>query len=448
MAVISSPLVGATVFKKGRSFIENNITVEGQINESSMNKLYQMGEIFGRGFAAGLQKNMPAALDMQGQNMIPWILLQQSAMHLDNPIQIDDGNMPSFPLIGDGNMAYKINRTVTVDGQRKWIRANSEQEYFEKVVQLMGCSTVEPPTQKHPFPEYAQKWFDVYGEPSVATVTALTYQRQINKYLIPHFREKNIEDITTADIQALFNDMGNCAKETKYKVKTVLGMILCCATEDGIIARNPILSKRLRINGRQSTDIPPYTVEQMQFLVSSIGKVLTAQDRAYIALQSLHPMRLEEVLGLKWKDVDLDNNHIYIRQVVTHPDRNQPEVKEPKTEKSVRCLNLSAEARKFLSGGEPDDFVVGGKKPLSYTQVRRMCNRIQKQIGFSESITPIRFRTTVLTDIYDQTKDIKLTQAVAGHATADMTLKHYIKGRANTTMSENTITNLYTAISS
>ena len=101
-----------------------------------------------------------------------------------------------------------------------------------------------------------------------------------------------------------------------------------------------------------------------------------------------------------------------------------------------------------MTGGEPDDFVIGGKEPLSYTRVRRMCNRIQKQIGFSESITPIRFRTTVLTDIYDQTKDIKLTQAAAGHATADMTLKHYIKGRASTTMSENTITNLYTAASS
>lgn len=434
--------------KKGRNFIENNTGIESQISESSMDKLYQMGEIFGRGFAASLQKNMPPALDMQGQNVIPWSSLQQCVMHLDKTIQTDDGSMLPFPLIGDGKMAYKINRTVIINGERKWIRANSEQEYFEKVVQLMGCSTAAPPIEKHPFPEYAQKWFEFYGKPSVATVTALTYQRQINKYLVPCFKEKNIEDITTADIQALFNAMGNCAKETKYKVKTVLSMILCCATEDGIIARNPILSKRLRINGKQSSDTLPYSVEQMQFLVSNIGKVLTAQDRAYIALQSLHPMRLEEVLGLKWKDIDLDNNHVYIRQVVTHPGRNQPEVKEPKTEKSVRCLDLSAEAKRYLTGGEQDDFVIGGKEPLSYTQVRRMCNRIQKQIGFSESITPIRFRTTVLTDIYDQTKDIKLTQAAAGHATADMTLKHYIKGRASTTMSENTITNLYTAASS
>lgn len=56
-------------------------------------------------------------------------------------------------------MAYKINRTIMINGQRKWIRADSEQEYFEKVVHLMGGSPTEQATEKHPFPEYAQKWF-------------------------------------------------------------------------------------------------------------------------------------------------------------------------------------------------------------------------------------------------------------------------------------------------
>lgn len=39
-----------------------------------------------------------------------------------------------------------------------------------------------------------------------------------------------------------------------------------------------------------------------------------------------------------------------------------------------------------------------------------MCDRIKRDTGFTENITPIRFRTTVLTDLYDQTKDIKLAQ--------------------------------------
>lgn len=58
-----------------------------------------------------------------------------------------------------------------------------------------------------------------------------------------------------------------------------------------------------------------------------------------------------------------------------------------------------------------------------------MCERIQRDIGFEERIVPRRFRTTVLTDLYEVTKDIKQTQAAAGHTTAAMTLKYYVKGR-------------------
>ena len=64
------------------------------------------------------------------------------------------------------------------------------------------------------------------------------------------------------------------------------------------------------------------------------------------------------------------------------------------------------------------------------TQTRKMCQRIQQDINFAEAITPRRFRTTVLTDLYDMTKDIKQAQAAAGHTTAAMTLKHYVKGRS------------------
>ena len=76
-------------------------------------------------------------------------------------------------------------------------------------------------------------------------------------------------------------------------------------------------------------------------------------------------------------------------------------------------------------------FIIGGEKPYSYQQVKRMCDRIQRDTGFSEKITPIRFRTTVLTDIYDQTRDAKAAQKAAGHTTTAMTMKYYIKGRTS-----------------
>ena len=137
---------------------------------------------------------------------------------------------------------------------------------------------------------------------------------------------------------------------------------------------------------------------------------------------------------------------IHIRQVATHPDRNQAEVKETKTESSIRDLALAAAVAPSLVRPEEESinaFIFGGDKPWSYTKVKKTCDRIKREIGFDGKITPIRFRTTVLTDIYDATKDIKLTQAMAGHSSSAMTLERYVKGRQTTAQGTEAIERLY-----
>lgn len=337
-------------------------------------------------------------------------------------------------------MATRINRAVNINGKKVWIHANTEQEYADK---LAGHLTGEGPTpEKHGFSDYAWNWFLTYSKPSIETVTAVTYERQLTRYLVPAFGEKYIEDITTDDIQRLFNAIDG-AKATKIKVKDVLGMILDMAVEDEIIPKSPLRSKRIKITGADSKTTAPYSVEQMRFLIQNIDRLSRQEDKTYLALQALHPMRLEEVLGLKWSDIDLDAMVLHITRAVTHPKRNRAEVKPPKTKSSVRSLGLSQITARFLTPGDPDEFVIGGAEPLSYQQLKRMCDRIQRELGFTEKITPIRFRTTVLTDLYDQTHDIKATQAAAGHTTADMTLKHYVKGRAAVTDAASTIDLVY-----
>ncbi len=363
----------------------------------------------------------------------------EQSQHLDNSTQ----ELDCMPFQqGVEGMATKINRTVTVDGIKRWIHANSEQEYADKLLKLFDRKP--PETSKHPFSEYAWNWFELYSKPNVETATAITYRRQLTRYLLPTFGGVAIEDITTDAIQRLFNSMDK-AKATKDKVKIVLNQILEAAKEDKLITDNPLKSKRLRITGTASKATEPYSLEQMHYLVQHIPDIRQPIDRAYLALQALHPMRLEEVLGLQWADIDTENNAIHIRRAVTHPTRNQPEVKLPKTESSIRTIGLSSVAIPYLTGGNGNDFLLGGKNPLSYTQVRRMCDRIKKDTGFAEKITPLRFRTTTLSDIYDQTKDIKLTQALAEHTSADMTLKYYVKGRQNVASTTAIIGTIYTA---
>lgn len=327
----------------------------------------------------------------------------------------------------------KIRRQITLNGVKVWITANTEQEYADKLLKLSGASNDASPKAKHPFREYAERWFTVFSKPNVSNVTALNYERQLRNHILPILGDKNLEDITPSDVQKIFNAMGDEAKqETKNKVKIVLNQIFKMGIDDELIVRNPLQSSSVRIRGRAATATQPYTVEQMRHLASHLGDVRNPTDRAWLALSISLPLRPEEVLGLLWEDVDEASCTIHVRNTVTHPTRNAPEFKPyTKTASSVRELAFPREILPYLpERGEPKAFVIGGEKPVSYTQLRGIRKRVNWDTQFGETITPRRFRTTVATDISAMTHDLKLVQKMLGHSTPQMTLKHYDKGRS------------------
>ena len=357
-------------------------------------------------------------------------------MHLDNVKEAD--LMPSSE--GESDMANRINQAVMIGGRKCWITAKTAQEFADKISNLLAGEV--HPEGKHSFAEYAWNWFNTYSLPNIATVTATTYRRQIEKHLVPAFEGLAVEEITPDHVQQMFNKM-NVAKATKQKTKMVLNQILEAALEDKLIPTNPLRSRKVKIKGTASKPTELYSVEQMRYLAKHLPDLINERDRAFLALLLYHPVRLEEALGIKGEDLDRKELTFTICRAVTHPNRNQPEIKETKTEGSVRTLELSAKAMAHIPQTPDDEFVLGGRTPLSYTVVRKMCERIQREIGFEEKITPRRFRTTVLTDIYDQTKDLKLTQEAGGHADASTPLKHYIKGREKMRTATAVVESLY-----
>ena len=169
----------------------------------------------------------------------------QGQQHLDNCTKLD-----CMLFQGEIEMA-KITRTVTINGAKHWIRANTEQEYAEQLLKLVGTQDTAPEHSKHLFADYAMTWFETYSKPNIETVTATTYKRQLTLHLLPAFNGLTVEDITTDDVQRLFNSMGG-SKATKDKAKMVLNQILDAAVEDGLIPKSPLKSKRIKITGKAS----------------------------------------------------------------------------------------------------------------------------------------------------------------------------------------------------
>ena len=86
----------------------------------------------------------------------------------------------------------------------------------------------------------------------------------------------------------------------------------------------------------------------------------------------------------------------------------------------------------------------GGEAPITYGVFRGIWRRIGRQIDL-HGATGYTFRHTILTDLYDATKDVKTTQLYAGHSTPDMTMRRYVHGRQkNLQIAAQALDDLYT----
>ncbi len=72
-----------------------------------------------------------------------------------------------------------------------------------------------------------------------------------------------------------------CIRAPIHKAKMVLNITLEASIEDGI-TRSPLKSKRVKVTGKASKPTKEYSVEQMQFLVQNLEKIIQASDRMYL----------------------------------------------------------------------------------------------------------------------------------------------------------------------
>ena len=278
------------------------------------------------------------------------------------------------------------------------------------------------------FEDYAEEWLEIYMKPQLASTTYTCYRQQMNKHILPAFGDRDLRSIETVDIQCFLNERRQLRKESQRKLKGILNMIFNAAVDDMILDRNPLQSPRLRFTNQQKKVREPLRVADMQRICNEIPLLEREEDRRFLAIQISMALRPCEVLGLQWQDVDLENNLLHIRRNVVHPDRFRPEVKETKTEGSYRTIPISSIARPYLTEAPSEDFIFGGKEPLRYQAFRDVWKRIRGQIDICGA-TGYTFRHTVLTDLYDATKDVKTTQRYAGHSNPDMTMRRYVHGR-------------------
>jgi integrase len=203
------------------------------------------------------------------------------------------------------------------------------------------------------------------------------------------------------------------------------------AVDYGIAGNNPVRRKLHRARSTSARK-PVLTVDEVVKVISHAAE----EFRSLLTMISVTGLRLGELLGLRWQDVDLAGGVIRIASSLW-----RGELQSPKTEESVRELHIPAGLVSVLSAHRQSsafdgdgDFVfckadespcdpdVLRKDVLYPAMDRAGIKRGRRTHGFHI------FRYTAGTLAYQKTGDIKAAQNLLGHAristTADIYAHH------------------------
>lgn len=123
-------------------------------------------------------------------------------------------------------------------------------------------------------------------------------------------------------------------------------------------------------------------------------------------------LRLSEAVNLRWKDIDLNTGKLMVRQGKGAKDRSLWIGDE-----DLKLLRKWRERQgKDVEGPPVHVFTTLGGKAVSPRYVQQMVKRLAARAGITKDIHPHTLRHSFATDLYRETKDIRLTQKALGHA--------------------------------
>ncbi len=208
--------------------------------------------------------------------------------------------------------------------------------------------TVPAPVEREPLPTFhafAEEWWTRH-EGQITAGTRADYGWRLQVHLVPFFGPLTLDAITFDTVERyiaaklagdvyedgqLVEEKGNPLSPRSINMQvTLLAAILERAVERELIARNPAKGKGRRVRERAPTRSYLDAAGQIAALLDAGGELdrrapegrRHIERRAMLATLIYAGPRIEEMLALRWRDVDLAGGWLRIRGTKTdHADR-------------------------------------------------------------------------------------------------------------------------------
>lgn len=369
-------------------------------------------------------------------------------MNLDNCTTYSSDGMSYSEESTD--MASKFNKHysyVDLEGKPQTIRlyGNTEQETDKKFQEfiLNGCKMEKESGMT--LREYTEKVYIPTYFPTLAETTKANYNLYLKLYIFPVLGDMNLQDIQLEDIQKFNNWMAEAKshgrqndlnRKTIERVDGMLGRILRIATASGKIAKDPYCKDLLRNNGKQAGHHEALPDDEADRIKKAIPLLSNERQRLYMALLvfSSGGLRKEEILGLRWENVDLEKGVAYIKQVVTYGEGKRTIIKdEPKTRSSKRLVLLPKVLCDILAASKQErGFIIHGREPdqpISNATCKRMTGEAFEKLGMKGNYTSHDWRATQATALIENGMTSKAVADLLGHADGRMVETVYSPAR-------------------
>lgn len=311
--------------------------------------------------------------------------------------------------------------------------------------------------------------------------TFQNYQYMYKRYVAPSFGKIKLSDLRRSDVRAFYNsiiDDGRMKISTLDSIHTVLHQVLGLAVEDEYLRFNPAddaLKELKRTMGRSEKTKRALTVQEQQLFEKFL-----AESPQYHRWQPVFTtmlwtgMRVGEVTGLRWCDVDFNEKSISVNHTLVNYSTgkenggNRFAINTPKTQAGTRIIPMLPIVEKALLSEkryQDDDgltcrAIVDGYTDFIFinrfgdTQHQGTLNKALKRIihdcnlevlaKYPNDNPPVllpdfsnhTLRHTFATRMCEANLNIKAMQSILGHKDIETTMDIYVDASTDLTQKE------------
>lgn len=166
--------------------------------------------------------------------------------------------------------------------------------------------------------------------------TLQDYNSAIYHHLIPTFGELTIAELTASKVKEWLSELP-CSNKRKSNILTPLRQMFEELYHDEVIDKNPLTRVKNLPAGTREPE--PFTQEE----IARILNELTGQARNLIQFAFYSGLRTSELIALRWQDVELEQNRIFVKRAHV-----RGQLKETKTKSGKREVMLQSQAKEVL----------------------------------------------------------------------------------------------------